>query len=168
MRDRQHDLSLLLGEPVEPDAWDRDRRARRQLQHQHLPKSHSMIFRSLHLRRTSARVVTSSPSAVQSARTSRSRPAAVKASEAIPARMRSAAAWTGSTECSVWNQSGSRLAGKVIGENSRTKNTSTWETSWASIAGRVTAIAYPTAVAIVVTSSEARSSTGQSNENVRS
>src|SRR5690625_6419457 len=71
--------------------------------------------------------------------------------------MRSAAGWTGRRACRLWNQSGSWSAGKVIGENSRTKNTSTWEASWASIAGSVTAIAYATAVAMVVTRTEGRS-----------
>src|SRR5699024_3265791 len=124
--------------------------ARRSSHSHHLPNGHSVILSSLHLRRTRARVVTSRPTRVQIVRTSRSRPSAEKVPEAIPARMRSAAGWTGRRACRLWNQSGSWSAGKVIGENSRTKNTSTWEASWASIAGSVTAIAYPTAVAMVV------------------
>jgi hypothetical protein len=55
----------------------------------------------------------------------------------------------------------------VIGENSNTKNTSTCVHSCASSGGRLTAIAYPTAVAVTATSTEAASSSGQSNAKVR-
>src|SRR5690606_6855582 len=96
---------------------------------------------SAHPRRTRARVVISSPATVHRLSTARSRPWAVKSSEAIPARSSSAAGWIGRRRCTAWNHSGSWLAGKVIGENRSTKNTSTWEMSWASIAGKRTAIA---------------------------
>src|SRR5699024_9536835 len=97
--------------------------------------------RLYHLRRISARRVMTTAATHQRASTSRSRPVASNVSEARPARSRSAPAWTGRNSWTVWNHCGSWLAGKVMGEKSITKKTSTWESSWATIGLMLTAIA---------------------------
>ncbi|WP_251144610.1 hypothetical protein [Streptomyces sp. McG3] len=59
----------------------------------------------------------------------------------VPARSRSLAGRNGSQSCAARSQSGSLLAGKVIGENSITKNTRIWLASRASMGGSSTASA---------------------------